>query len=77
MTAIAWLREIGRPILTDKMERELLHANRRQTEAPLIQHPPCSVASQSALEEDQVNTERIQSGLETARRIIERRSLIC
>ena len=28
-TAIAWLRKIGRPILADKMERELLHGKNR------------------------------------------------
>ena len=27
LRAIFWLREMGRPILADKMERELLHAN--------------------------------------------------
>jgi len=27
--AIAWLRERGRPILADKMERELLQVNRQ------------------------------------------------
>ena len=37
--AIAWLRERGRPILADKMERELLQVNRQQTEAQPIQNP--------------------------------------
>jgi hypothetical protein len=27
MKAIAWLRQLGRPILADKMERELLYAD--------------------------------------------------
>ena len=28
--AIAWLRRMGRPILADKMERELLHVSGRE-----------------------------------------------
>jgi len=43
--AIVWLRELGRPILADKMERELLHVNRQRGEALPIQNPPCSMAS--------------------------------
>jgi hypothetical protein len=30
MKAIIWLREMGRPILADKMERELLHVKCRE-----------------------------------------------
>ena len=32
LKAIEWLKQMGRPILADKMERELLHSTNRMTD---------------------------------------------
>jgi len=45
LKAITWLRDMGRPILADKMERELLHLSRLLAEGLPIQNPSRSVNS--------------------------------
>ena len=52
MKAIIWLRKMGRPILADKMERELLHVKRQgrgtsRFRLEPVQPPLCAVQSRS------------------------------
>jgi hypothetical protein len=41
LKAIAWLRKAGRPILADKMERELLLVNRKRHPHPVFSISQC------------------------------------